>query len=103
MGVDEKLKGKKLLVLGGTSASLDLVKLAQSLGVYVIVTDEAPVEERVSKQIADEVAMISTNDLEELSKFIMVKKIDGVFCIPRDFNLKNVIVLCDKVELPCYA
>lgn len=103
MGVDEKLKGKKLLVLGGTSASLDLVKLAQSLGVYVIVTDEAPVEERVSKQIADEVAMISTNDLEELSKFIMVKKIDGVFCGPSEFNLKNVIELCDKVGLPCYA
>lgn len=103
MNIDEKLKGKRLLVLGGTSASLDLVKLAQSLGVYVIVTDEANVENRVSKQIADEIAMISTDDLEGLSKFIAAKKVDGVFCGPSEFNLKNVIELCNKVGLPCYA
>lgn len=103
MNSDERLKGKKLLVLGGTAASFDLVKLAQSLGVYVIVTDEAAVEDRVTKQIADEIAMISTNDLERLSKFVITKKVDGVFCGPSEFNLKNVIDLCDKVGLPCYA
>ena len=68
MSSDANLSGKKLLVLGGTSASLDLVKLAQSLGIYVIVTDEASTEHRVSKQIADEVAMISTDDMEGLAK-----------------------------------
>lgn len=103
MSIDERLRGKKLLVLGGTSASFDLVKLAQSLGVYVIVTDEAAVEERVSKQIADEIAMISTDDIEGLSDFVRTKKVDGVFCGPSEFNLKNVIELCDKVGLPCYA
>lgn len=103
MSIDERLKGKKLLILGGTSASFDLVKLAQSLGVYVIVTDEAAIDDRISKQIADEIAMISTNDLEELSKYVIAKKVDGVFCGPSEFNLKNVIELCNKVGLPCYA
>lgn len=103
MSSDANLSGKKLLVLGGTSASLDLVKLAQSLGIYVIVTDEASTEHRVSKQIADEVAMISTDDMEGLAKLVKAKHIDGVFCGPSEFNLKNVIGLCDKVGLPCYA
>ena len=97
------LKGKRLLILGGTSASLDLVKLAKSLGVYVIVTDEAPMSERVSKQIADEAVMISTTDIDGLTDFINLKNIDGVFCGPSEFNLKNVIDLCAKTNLPCYA
>ena len=36
------LKGKKLLVLGGTTASLDLVRNAKEMGVYTIVTDDCP-------------------------------------------------------------
>ena len=103
MMYEEKLQGKRLLILGGTSASLDLVKLAQSMGVYVIVTDEADVSQRVAKQIADEIAMVSTDDLEGLSDLVESKHIDGVFCGPSEFNLKNVIELCDKMGLPCYA
>lgn len=103
MDIDERLRGKRLLVLGGTSASLDLVKLAQSLGVYVIVTDEADIAQRVSKQRADEVAMISTDDMKGLTELVQNKKVDGVLCGPSEFNLKNVIELCDRVGLPCYA
>lgn len=103
MMYEKELQGKRLLVLGGTSASLDLVKLAKSMGVYVIVTDEAEVSQRVSKQIADEVAMISTDALEGLANLVESKKIDGVFCGPSEFNLNNVINLCKKVGLPCYA
>lgn len=101
--IEKELTGKKLLILGGTSASLDLVKLAQSMGAYVIVTDEADTEQRVSKQIADEVAMVSTNDIEGLAKLVKEKNIDGAFCGPSEFNLKNVIDLCSKMNLPCYA
>lgn len=103
MNLDDRLKGKRLLVLGGTSASIDLVKLAQSLGIYVIVTDETAVEYRISKQIADEVAMISTDDMDGLTRLVKNKKVDGVFCGPSEFNLRNVIALCERVGLPCYA
>lgn len=97
------LKGKRLLVLGGTAASLDLVQLAQSLGVYVIVTDEEDISKRVSKQIANEAAYVSTDDIEGLVQLIKEKKIDGAFCGPSEFNLKNLIDLCAKAGLPCYA
>ena len=34
------VSGKRLLILGGTSASLDLVKMAREMGVYTLVTDD---------------------------------------------------------------
>lgn len=97
------VEGKKLLILGGTSASLDLVKNAKEMGVYTIVTDEAPVEERVAKQVADEVANISTTDFDGLIALIRERGIDGVFCGPSEFNLRNLFVLCEMAGLPCYA
>lgn len=100
---DRGLEGKRLLVLGGTSASLDLVRLAQSMGVYVIVTDEADVSQRISKQIADETAMVSTDNIPALIELVKEKNIDGAFCGPSEFNLKNLIDLCDQAGLPCYA
>lgn len=95
------LKGKKILVLGGTSATLDLVKNAKEMGVYTIVTDYLP--QGVSKEIADEQAMISTNDIDGLEKLIKDCGADGVFCGPSEFNIRNLIRLCEKTGLPCYT
>ena len=95
--------GKRLLILGGTSASLNLVEIAKSMGIYTIVTDEKEKKERVAKQISDEYAMVSTNDLKGLEELIHQKKIDGVFCGPSEFNIRNMIRLCEKANLPCYT
>lgn len=97
------VKGKKLLVLGGTYASYDIVKTAKDMGVYTIVTDNLPADQGSAKQIADEVCQISTNDMKGLKQVISEKNIDGVFCGPSEFNLRNVITLCDMADLPCYA
>ena len=35
----KELEGKKLLILGGGATSMEIVKAAHALGVYVIVTD----------------------------------------------------------------
>lgn len=91
----------KLLILGGTSASLDIVKTAKSLGFHTIVTDMD--EGGVAKEIADEVIEISTADLDSLEKYVKENEIDGVFCGPSEFNLKNVIDLCDRTGIRCYA
>ena len=97
------LTGKKLLVLGGTDASLDIVKQAKKLGIYVIVTDEKPASERISKQIADEFRMVSTTDFDGLEKLIQKEHIDGVFCGPSEFNIGNMIKLCERTGLRCYC
>lgn len=92
---------KKLLVLGGTSASLDIVKLAKGMGIYTIVTDNKA--SGVAKEIADESLQISTTDLDALVQVIREKQIDGAFCGPSEFNLRNLIRLCEKAGLPCYT
>lgn len=91
----------KLLILGGTSASLDIVKTAKSLGFHTIVTDMD--NGGPAKEIADEVLQISTTDLNALDIYIKDNSVDGVFCGPSEFNLKNVINLCHKAGLRCYA
>jgi len=97
----EELKGKRLLVLGGTSASLDIVKNAKQMGVYVIVTDDN--KTGVAKEIADETAQVSTTDIDGLCALVKERKIDGAFCGPSEFNIRNLIRLCEKAELPCYT
>ncbi len=97
MGVE----GKRLLILGGTSATFDLVKNAKEMGVYTIVTDY--LEEGVTKAIADETALVSTTDIEGLEALVKERHVDGVFCGPSEFNLRNLIRLCEKTGLPCYT
>lgn len=93
--------GKRLLILGGTSASFDLVRNAKAMGIYTIVTDPNPTG--VAKEIADETAMVSTADIDGLVKLCHELHVDGVFCGPSEFNLRNVIRVCEKAGLPCYT
>lgn len=95
------LTGKKLLVLGSTSATTDLVKIAKSMGIYTIVTDN--LASGPSKDIADATAPITTTDYDGLTDFIRAQGIDGVFCGPSEFNIRNMIRLCEKANLPCYT
>lgn len=96
------LQGKRLLVLGGTSASYDLVKIAKSMGVYVIVSDNST-QRSLTKELADEVACISTTDITGLVRLVKEKNIDGAFCGPSEFNISNLVQLCQKANLPCYC
>ena len=93
--------GKRLLILGGTQASYDLVKTAREMGVYTIVTDDH--EAGAAKAIAHETAAVSTADIEGLTALCREKKVDGVFCGPSEFNLQNVIRVCEKAGYPCYT
>ena len=73
------------------------------MGVYTIVTDEKPKAERIAKQVSDDYAMVSTIDIEALAKLVREKNIDGAFCGPSEFNIRNLIRLCERAELPCYT
>lgn len=96
------LEGKKLLVLGGTSASYDLVKIAKSMGIYVIVTDNST-QTSLTKNLADEIVSISTADICGLVDFVKKNNIDGAFCGPSEFNIGNLVKLCKEANLPCYC
>ena len=93
--------GKRLLILGGTVASYDLVHLAQEMGAYTIVADDR--EHGTAKDIADEKVLISTADIDALADYVQNNRIDGVFCSPSEFNIRNAIQLCERTGLPFYT
>ena len=47
--------------------------------------------------------LISTTDYDKLTALIQSENIDGVFCGPSEFNIRNLIRLCEKANLPCYT
>lgn len=93
-------KGKKLLVLGGTSAK-DIVVEAKKMGVYTIVADFN--ETNAAKQVADESVVVSTADTAALVQVVKEYKIDGVFSGPSEFNIQQVMKVCHSTGLPFYA
>ncbi len=97
----KNLLGKKLLVLGGSASNVQLVRYAQEMGAYVIVTDNQ--ENRPGKKIADESIMISTDDYSSLYKYIIDNKIDGVATGAGEWNVQNAIEICKIASLPYYA
>ena len=93
-------EGKRLLVLGGTSAK-DIVAQAKRMGVYTIVADLEEIN--ASKQISDEGVIVSTTDTDALVKLIEEKHVDGVFSGPSEFNIQQVMKVCQAAGLPFYA
>ena len=89
-------KGKRLLILGGTSGK-DIVAQAKRMGVYTIVADLEDVN--AAKRIADEGVIISTTDTDSLMSLIKEKHIDGVFSGPSEFNIQQVMKVCNSVGI----
>lgn len=97
------LKGKKLLVLGGTALIGDLVEKAKELGVYTIVTDYNGLDKSPAKRIADEYWMDSLSDIDMLVSKIKKLGISGVITNYTDSYLPFYVKLCEQAGLPCLA
>lgn len=94
---------KKLLMLGTSYGSVELVKSAKARGVYTIVTDYMEPEDSKAKLVADEYWMISTADMDALEKKCREEQVDGVFCGVSQFNIDKVLELCQRLGLPTYC
>ena len=97
-----KFDGKKLLILGTSVGSIEIIQYAQSEGAYVIVTDYLPPEQSEAKLYADETAMISTLDVDALCQFAEERRVDGIFCGVSETNLLSVQEVASRLGLPCY-
>lgn len=99
----ESIKGKKLLVLGGSAYMVDPVLKAKEMGVYTIVTDWHELEKSPAKQIADEYWNISLMDYDTLLNKIKECGVDGILTGFTDSYLLPYQHLCELANLPCYA
>lgn len=99
----ESLKGKKLLLLGGDTFSVDIVKTARAMGIYTIVTDWYDTHRSPAKLVADEYWNISTEAYEELLTKMHEEHVDGVFTGFTDSYLPVYQHLCELGGYPCYG
>ncbi len=93
--------GKKLLILGATAYSINVIKTAKAMGAKTVVVD--PVKDAPAKKFADSYYDVDTTDIESLYKIALDEKVDGVFTGYSDINLFSARTLCDKLGFPFYA
>lgn len=92
---------KKLLLLGGTSISRQIVYAAHEMGLLVYVTDYN--EDSPCKKIADKSFMVSCTDIDAVVQLIKEYDIDGVIMGYADILMPSYVKICEKAGLPCYA
>lgn len=99
----EELKGKKVLVMGGTRISCQIIEKAKELGCYVIVADYNSYEDSPGKQIADKYFDVNILDVDSVVNLISRENIKGVLVGFSDMLLPYYAEICDKANLPCYG
>ena len=97
------LKGKRLLILGGSRISCEIIRHARKMGIVTAVTDWYALEKSPAKQAADEAYYENTSDIDAMVKFIKEKKFDGVITGFTDSVLPYYAEMCDKAGLPAYG
>lgn len=99
----KEFEGKRLLILGGSRISCQVVKKAQEMGAYVLVTDWYALEKSPAKQIADEACFVSTADLDAMEALCREKKVNGIITGFTDSVLPYYADICERMGLPCYG
>ncbi len=94
---------KKLLLLGTSYGTREMIKYAKSIGVHTIVTDNYPPEKSVAKLVADEYWQINSGDIDALEKKCIEEGINGVCCGLSEFNIEMVMKLCKRLGLKSYC
>lgn len=94
---------KKLLVLGKSNTEVSVVKVAQSCGCYVIVTDQYTQPEITpARLVANEAWNISWTDYDTLESKCREVGVDGIIAGFSEFRVESMIEMCDRLGLPCY-
>lgn len=97
------LNGKRLLILGGSRISCEIIRHARQLGITTGVTDWYPLEKSPAKQVADEAYYVSTSDIDAMVNLIKEEKFDGVITGFTDSVLPYYAEVCERVGLPAYG
>ncbi|MBQ4569377.1 MAG: ATP-grasp domain-containing protein [Ruminococcus sp.] len=97
----KELKGKRLLVLGGTNNAPDIENFVKKEEVTLVLAGLYFGEE--IEKIADETYKIDIYDREQIEKLVTDKSIDGIFVGGNEYIISCVIDVCEKLDLPFYA
>ena len=89
------------MILGGNPETGVLVDIANKMGIYTIVVDPNPMAP--AKKIANESYEYDGFDIEQIVLLAKDKKVDGVLVGVADILVAPYQVICEILQLPCYA
>jgi hypothetical protein len=98
---NNRLFGKKMLVLGHAISTMDILKYARQNGIYTIVTDY--LEDTEEKRAADETLNVNPADVDTLIAFVKERKIDAVFFGASEFLQERAMAICQATGLQFFA
>ena len=99
--IKEKLKGKRLLILGGSLWKEAIKKFAVDNEITIIATGNDKTAGIF--EIADECYNIDSTDSERMKKLIIDKKIDGVYMGGSEPVIATACQYINELGLPCYC
>ncbi len=100
----ENLKGMKLLVVGSEQVDTNIVKTAQSLGVYTIAVDgKVKSGTTFAKNIADESWDIDYRNTDLICQKCVEEHVDGVLAGYSEFRVLAACRIAGKLGKPFYA
>lgn len=94
------LRGKRLLVTGGSNIAKDIFAFTKPRGIQVIATGNShnPLMDQ-----ADECYSVNTQDVEALKTLCREAKIDGVFAGGNEPNIVTAIQVTQALGMPYYC
>lgn len=95
------LKGKKLLVLGGTNNFEDITHFAKREGVKIVVAGSKFSTD--VERMADEKCYTDVYQKEQIRKVAEDYAVDGIFCAGNETIISNVIDVAEEMGFPFYS
>ena len=98
--MNTELRGKRLLILGGSIWRQAIKEFAKQNGIVLISAGLYPAG---TDEIADEVYRIDTTDGELMKPFIKEHHIDGVYMGGSELIISSACQYINEIGLPCYC
>ena len=92
---------KKLLILGANPETVSLIKKANEMGYYTIVTDYDP--KAYAKQFASKAYNVDAADVEKLVEIAKEEQVDGVLVGVAEALLPAYCQVCERLGFPCFG
>ena len=94
-------EGKKLMVIGGASQHIKVVKAAKKLGIKVYVADY--LENSPAKELADVSLLINVMDVDSLVEVCKKEKIDAAIATSLDACQLPYQKVCERMGYRCFG
>ena len=89
---------KKLMILGGSSFALPVIKAAHDLGLYVITADYLP--DNTAHKYSDQYCNVSTVDFDAVLRAAQKNIIDGIMSFACDSGVVTAAYVAEQLGLP---